>query len=86
MCCARDTLLVRPPIATTICSHSFIGGAKGFGSLPRMYSKSMWNRWPCMHESDERIARSCLDRTETHQHLRRQHQVVQVPVADAQQI
>ena len=35
------TLLVRPPMATTICSHNFIGGANGFGSLPRMYSKSM---------------------------------------------
>jgi hypothetical protein len=48
--CTR-TLLVRPPIATTICSHSFMGGANGLGSLPRMYSKSMWKRWPCQPAS-----------------------------------
>ena len=30
----------------TICSERRIGGAKGLGSLPRMYSKSMWKRRP----------------------------------------
>ena len=39
----------------TICSDRRMGGAKGLGSVPKMYSKSMWNRHlhtPCQRERD----------------------------------
>lgn len=35
-----------PPIASTISLQSFIGGGKGFGSLPKINPKSTWNKFP----------------------------------------